>query len=380
MVPADGVPADVAADARPRLKPRARAVDAPPHTRMPTSPTVRTLVASVVGVAAVPSCIMPPKLDGDVVVGTSGVEIAGSDESPYTTGEGETSTTSWSPETSEAGDDEATSEGSPPPDVGVDTGTEDTGEPGQLPPGYPVDQMFGDDVRELDLVGHWVMPWNPAGRDHVEITIDAAGTFEWRERDADCSVVGSADGSLWVESGQLVLAVDAWDKPMPWDTAAAIGIEFAAPFRMRVGYTPMGGYLGFAAPPDLTSVLPWTGRAYARLDASVGPVGTWAGESELWATPPDANAPALIVRERRDAQVLSASTAHVAGTRTWWWPDGPSLDGDGDDVTATWLDETPGNVAGAAVIAELRHAYDGVGLITFTDETALALIAESPCP
>lgn len=341
---------------------------------------IRPLAATALVVAALPACITPPKLDGDVVVGTSGVDVAASDESPYSTGEGDVSTSSSAPESSEGGDDEtaATTESSSP-DVGTETGTEETGEPGELPPGYPVDQAFGDDVRELDLIGRWVVPWSPVGRDHVEIEVDAAGGFAWRERDADCTVVGSADGSLWVEGTQLVLSVDAWDKPMPWDTETAIGVELAAPFRMRVGYTPMGGYLGFAAPPDLTSVIPWSGRAYSRLDASAGPVGSWAAEAELWATPPDEASPALIVRERREADVAPTAMAHVAGSRTWWWPDGPSPD-DGDEITAPWLDETPGNVAGAAVIADVRHAYDGVGMITFTDETALVLTASSPCP
>jgi hypothetical protein len=343
--------------------------------------TSRVGTSFVVGLVCLSGCLAPPKLDGDVVVGTSGVDVYGSDESPYTTGE---PAVDVGGSTSDAAtgvvDDASTGDAPAMPDVGNDDDTADpTGEPGELPPGYPTEQPFGDDVRELDLVGHWVVPWNPAGVAHVELVVDASGGFAWRERDAGCGIVGAADGSLWVDGGQLVFAVDAWDKAMPWDTQAGVGIEIAAPFRMRVGYTPMGGFLGFAAPVDFTSVFPWEGRAYARLDASAGPVGAWAGEAELWATPPDADAPALIVRDRREADVLQTAFAHVASERTWWWPQGPDVE-EGEAVTASWIDETPGNLAGAAVIADVRHAYDGTGLITFSPQMAFALVGASPCP
>lgn len=324
------------------------------------------------------ACFPAPKPDGDVMVGTTGIEAVGSDDAPYTTGtvaDGETTAAT----DATSGDATTTSSTSSIGDSSDGGSSGDSGEPGELPPGYPTDQPFGDDVRELDLVGRWTMPWEPAGQDHVEWVIADDGSFEWFERTAACELVGDGRGRLWVEGTQLAFAVDVWDKPTPWDTAAATGVEFAAPWRMRIGYTPMGGYLGLAAPRDLVAIAPWQGHGYSRLDATMGPTGAWAGESELWATPPDAALPVLVVRDRFDAQVPETATALLVHGRTWWWPDGPSEDA-AEQVNAPWSDQTPGNLAGAATIAGVLHAYDALGLISFVADRSFKLGAAPPCP
>lgn len=327
------------------------------------------------------ACFPAPKPDGDRVVGTSGIVEFGSDDAAYSTSEATAVPPSDDP------GDRATTAGEstgavemPTSDDGSDGGTSgEVGEPGELPPGYPVDQPFGDDIRELDLVGRWIMPWDPAGVPHVVLEVADDGSFAWFERAADCNDLGVASGNLWVEGTQLVLAVDVWDKSAPWDTESAIGVAFDAPFRMRIGYTPMGGYLGLAGPQGLVGVAPWQGRSYARLDATVGATGVWAAESELWATPPGDPSPTLVVRDRFDAQTPEASTALVVHGRTWWWPEGPAPDAD-QQTNGPWSDDTPGNVAGAATIVGVLHAYDAVGLISFVGDRSFKLGVSSPCP
>ncbi len=332
---------------------------------------------------ALAACFPAPKGDGDIVIGTSGIEGLGSDDAAYTT-----AATDVDPEGKTTGDT-STSGGattdapgeSSVGDVTTDDGGEsssDGGTPPELPPGYPVDQPFGDDVREADLVGTWVTPWVPSGVPHVVLTIAEDGGFTWTERAGDCSVTGSADGNLWVEGTQLALSVATWAKTLPWDTIDATGVEFEAPFRMRIGYTPMGGFLGLSAPQDLVAMTPWHGRGYSRLDASAGANGNWAAESELWATPPGDDAPVLVVRERFDAHVLDSNIATLVAARTWWYPQGPSADEPAQDA-GPWSDDTPGNAAGAATIVGVPHAYDAVGLISFAGDRSFKLGVVAPC-
>ncbi len=335
-------------------------------------------------VLSLAACFPAPKGDGDIVVGSSGIDGFGSDDAPYTTAPddmGDTSTSGVDPSTSSSATNDAPGESSFG-DVttgGGDDESSDSGTPGELPQGYPVDQPFGDDVRELDLVGTWVMPWVPIAVPHVVLVVAADGGFTWTERAADCSVTGSADGNLWVEGTQLAMSVATWDKTSPWDTEARIGVELDAPFRMRIGYTPMGGFLGLSAPEDMVDMAPWRGRGYSRIDASVGANGNWAAESELWATPPDEDAPVLVVRERFDAHVLDTNTATIVAARTWWYPEGPSADEPEQDG-GPWSDDTPGNVAGAATIVGVPHAYDAAGLISFAADRSFKLGVVAPCP
>ncbi len=312
-----------------------------------------------------------------MLLGSSGIDAFGSDEAPYTTSMGPAGTTGAVEESTSGVTTEGSTSGSPSiADLGGGT---EVGEPGVLPPGYPTDQPFGDDVRELDLIGRWLMPWTPEGQAHVELRVADDGGFEWIERAADCSETGSATGNLWVEGTQLALSVAVWDKVAPWDTMAATGVEFEPPYRMRIGYTPMGGYLGLAGPRDLIAMAAWEGRAYSRLDVSAGVNGVWAAESELWATPPGEQVPALVVRDRFDATVPQTSVAVLAHSRSWWWPEGPVAAQD-EQSNGPWTDDTPGNLAGAATILGVLHAYDGVGLLSFVGDRSFKLGVPSPCP
>jgi hypothetical protein len=342
-------------------------------------------------VLSLTACFPAPKGDGDIVIGTSGIDAFGSDDAPYTTaatdvGDDVTTEATVDPstrgdETTDAPGDSSGGEVTTGGDVGDDSGDEsstDDGTPGELPPGYPVDQAFGDDVREVDLIGTWVMPWVPAAVPHVVLAIADDGSFTWTERAADCSVTGSADGNLWVEGTQLAMSVATWDKTSPWDTIDATGTEFEAPFRMRIGYTPMGGFLGMSAPEGMVDMAPWRGRGYSRIDASAGANGNWAAESELWATPPGDDTPVLVVRERFDAHVLDTSTATLVAARTWWYPEGPSADEPEQDG-GPWSDQTPGNIAGAATIVGVPHAYDAAGLISFSADRTFKLGVAAPC-
>jgi len=333
------------------------------------------------------ACFPAPKGEGDIAIGTSGIDDFGSDDAPYTTASATPDATSTPESTADAstdamettGGDDAPGESSSAVDVTTDGGgSSDDGVPGELPPGYPIEQAFGDDVRETDLIGTWVMPWVPVAVPHVVLVVADDGGFTWTERGADCSVTGSADGNLWVEGSQLGMSVASWDKTAPWETLDATGTEFDAPFAMRIGYTPMGGFLGLAAPEGMVDMAPWEGRSYSRLDVSSGVNGNWAAESELWATPPGDDAPVLVVRERFDAHVPDTSTATLVDTRTWWYPEGPNADEPAQDI-GPWSDDTPGNVAGAATIVGVAHAYDGVGLITFSGDRTFKLGVAAPC-
>ena len=63
--------------------------------------------------------------------------------------------------------------------------------------------------------GVWTMPWDPT--DHWDSTLYFYddGYFEWIEWSAACDELTYAGGSLWVEGTQIVLHVDAWERPLP---------------------------------------------------------------------------------------------------------------------------------------------------------------------
>lgn len=238
--------------------------------------------------------------------------------------------------------------------------------------------VFGDDVRELDLVGTWTMPWDPAGVPDVSLAIAPDGGFTWRETTAGCGDVGGGSGVLWVEGNQLVLHVEVWDRAPPWDVVDVIGGPLTAPFRMRLGYVPMGGFLAFAAPSSLTETLAYAGLGYVRLDASSGAGGLWASESELWAVPAGQTQGVLVVRDRYDA-TLSSGPARLREGRTWWWPTGPDPDA-GTSSAVPWSDDTPGNAAGAATVGGEPYAYDSTGLFAFAGDRSFKVGVSSDCP
>jgi hypothetical protein len=301
---------------------------------------------------------------------------------------GETDTDGWSWTGTDAGTAGAATDGPMMPGTTTgDGGTDDPGETdtdGETDPGptgsFPPAEPFGDSLPETDLVGVWGSPWDTAGVDDITLTVTADGAFVWRETSADCSVDLQATGALWVEGTQLVFHVQTWDKRMPWNTQAEIGLTVAPPFRLRLGYSPMGGFLGLAGPRRLTEVHDWTGRSYDRIDAGTGPQGRWIGESELWALVAGETEPQLVVRERFSADLPGDAGATLTRERSWWWP-GPDAANDEPQVgIGGWADQTPGNVAGAATVVGVTHAYDAVHMFSFLPDESLKLGVASDCP
>ena len=93
------------------------------------------------------------------------------------------------------------------------TGT--TGDPGTTgvdTDGFDPLGVFGDGefgVQETDLVGRWGLHWDPAQSPwNSELTIEADGSFVWRETTDSCMAETLATGTLWVEGYQLVMHVD----------------------------------------------------------------------------------------------------------------------------------------------------------------------------
>jgi hypothetical protein len=172
--------------------------------------------------------------------------------------------------------------------------------------------------------------------------------------------------------------VDAWDKKDPWDVDEVLGEPLGVPFRMRLGYAPMGGFLGISARKWFTDVMTWRGVGYVRLDAGGGPQGAWAGEAELWAIPAGASEPQLLVRDRYSATLVTGAIANVEHAWTWWWPE-QGLE-ERDASAGEWSDLTPGNVAGAVTIAGDMLAYDAVHLMSFASDRAFKLGVVSDCP
>jgi hypothetical protein len=316
--------------------------------------------------------------DPEIYAGNDGED--GSDGAPYLP---ETSATMGVTSSGSAGDesDGSSEHGS---DGGeTEAGTSDDGsggaapwDEGDVPVGFPLLEPFGDDVRETDLVGTWTTPWDPTGVPDVQLTIAADGTFVWQERDAECGAVGLASGSLWVASSQLVMHFDAWDKRPAWDAEEEIAVAIDPPYRMRLGYTPMGGFLGISAPAGLTATGDWAGRGYVRLEGSTGASGSWGAEAELWAVPPGELGPVLVARDRFDAE-LGGGPAQLTHGRTWWWPQ--QLARPDAHESGPWSDDTPGNVAGAATVLGVMHAYDATGLISFTAQRSFKLGVSSDC-
>lgn len=328
-------------------------------------------------------CFAAPKTEAVAEMSTtSGIDLSGSDEAPYVPTTAESSSEASSG-VGDSGDAPGSSEGGvgssdgAPAESSSDGGGETGWNEDDPPPGFPTMEPFGDDVREQDLVGTWTTPWDPSGVADVELVIAEDGAFVMHERAADCSDVGSASGTMWVSGSQLVMHFDAWDKPAPWDAEGEIGVAIDPPYRMRIGYIPMGGYLGLSAPQHFTAIHDWQGRGYVRLEAGSGATANWAAESELWAMPPGESGPMLIVRDHFDAHLGSNGNAQLVRAQTWWYPEQSGRPDDHD--AGPWSDDTPGNVAGAATVIGVAHAYDAAGLLSFTADRSFKLGVASDC-
>lgn len=322
----------------------------------------------LVGAGCLPTPVDPADVGG---VTSLGFDTDGEPYLPDGTAGMETSstvgaTTGWTGETEDDASGETT--------VG---GGSTTGDPDESVFGPRA--MFGDDVRETDLVGVWTMPWEPVGVPDVSLTIADDGAFVWRESNAGCTVAAEARGWLWVENTQLVLHVATWNKRLPWDVEDRLGLTIEPPFRLRLGYSPMGGYLGIAGPDHLLAISDWQGRSYDRIDAGTGPGGAWVAEAELWAEVEGELEPQLIVRDRFSASLTDPNTATLTMERSWWWPaDGPDVDTP-IETNGSWVDETPGYTAGAATVNGGSFAYDALHLMSFASEQSFRLGVSSDC-
>jgi hypothetical protein len=167
---------------------------------------------------------------------------------------------------------------------------------------FPPAPAFGTNVLDLDLIGTWGLNWEPETGFDSMIEISDDGEFVWTETSADCTTSTEATGHLWVEGVQVVMHVDTWERPLPWDTEAVLGESFAPPFRLRMSFSLQGAggdaYLTLAAPTRVTEAAPYVGSSYVRV-AQQGLYlgGTWRGEAELQAVPEGETEPVTIVRD-----------------------------------------------------------------------------------
>ena len=193
--------------------------------------------------AATAACFPAPKADGDAVVGTTGIEAVGSDDAPYTTGavsDGDT-TVAIDVTTGEAA---STSTTTSVGDTSAGESTGDSGEPDELPPGYPTDQPFGaattcvlalaGDRHELGIkVLRWLM-----------------GSFEGRSW-GHLAVATAPIGAGLALAVALARDLDAL--ALGDDVAASLGVSPRAVQRRAVtavallvgGATAVAGVLGF---------------------------------------------------------------------------------------------------------------------------------------
>ncbi|MBK8715609.1 MAG: hypothetical protein IPN32_12795 [Deltaproteobacteria bacterium] len=199
------------------------------------------------------------------------------------------------------------------PTVGTDTDpTAGTDTDPTAGGGFDPPPAFGTNVLDLDLVGVWGLNWDqPNGFDSV-LDVDDQGNFMWTETSADCSTTTLASGFLWVDNGQIVMHVETWERPLPWDTQPALGETFPPPFRLRMGFSLQGSgpddYLALAGPPTLTETAPYTGESYIRLASDGAYIGgNWHSEAQLEAIPAGETSPVVIVRDTYQA-LLDAET------------------------------------------------------------------------
>jgi hypothetical protein len=272
------------------------------------------------------------------------------------------------------------------PTTDSETDTETTGPM----PGWPDPGVFGDDVQEVDLVGTWTMPWDPSEHWDSTLYVYDNGYFEWIEWSAGCEELTYVAGSLWVEGTQIVMHVDAWERPLPWATEDVIGQSFPPPFRLRLGYTVLGEYLAFAAPPGITAQAAYAGRSYLLIeDGGEALAGTWVAEAELHAIPDGESSPFVIVRDRYEAYLDAPFPGTSEGTgarqriQTYYYPEPPQMT-DPIYEGGNWQDLNPGQSAGAALVdGNEQHAYGpsygATQLMSWTAETSFRLGVASDC-
>lgn len=302
-------------------------------------------------------------------------------------------TTTSSPTTTPP-DPDTTSTSTTTTTPGDDTTGDDT--TGVVTDGFDPQGGFGDDefgVQELDLVGRWGLHWDPAQSPWTsELTIDPAGTFTWRETTDDCAAETLASGRVWVDGFDLVLHVDVWDRALPFATLGALGEEFPPPFRLRLGYSLQGLYLGLAAPAGITTPAPYAGRTWARYFADDDWLaGEWQLEAELTAIPAGEQSARVIVREVFQALLDPAfNTTPVEGTgqlvhsRTFWDLDPPKTDpatlASGDYACVGACDQP----AGAVEIDGEFHVYGPYAgaqrLMTFASGKTFQRDTPPACP
>jgi len=275
------------------------------------------------------------------------------------------------------------------PTMTSDTSDSDTETTGPVP-GWPDPGVFGDDVQEQDLVGTWTMPWEPTDHWDSTLYVYPDGFFEWVEWSADCSALSYAGGTLWVEGTQIVMHVEVWERPLPWATEEVIGQSFPPPFRLRLGYTVLGEYLAFAAPPAVTQTAPYPGRSYVQIeDGGDALAGLWVAEAELLAIPEGEPSPVVVVRDRYEAHLDPPfpDTAQGTGVRArvqiYYWPEPPVMT-PAIYEGGNWQDLNPGQSAGSALVNGSEvHAYGpsyGVSqLMSWTSETSFRLGVASDC-
>jgi hypothetical protein len=271
---------------------------------------------------------------------------------------------------------------------GTDGTTTDTGGGG-----FPDAPVFGSNVLDLDLVGVWGLNWDPASGFDSVLDVDDMGNFTWTESSADCSAQTVASGYLWVSGSQVVMHVETWDRPLPWDTEPVLGETFAPPFRLRMSFSLQGSgpddYLALAAPSRVTETEPYAGESYIRLTtdgAFLG--GTWRGEAELEAIPAGEVDPVVIVRDVYQAildpeAALDPEGTGIRATNTTYFPV-PSATDTFDGANWTCLGGCPQPSGTTLVDGSNLYTYGPYGgnthLLTFASGRTFRAGFESDCP
>jgi len=248
-------------------------------------------------------------------------------------------------------------------------------------------------VLDLDLVGVWGLNWDPASGFDSVLDIDDMGNFTWTESSADCSAQTVASGFLWVSGSQVVMHVETWDRPLPWDTEPVLGETFAPPFRLRMSFSLQGSgpddYLALAAPSRVTEAAPYAGESYIRLTtdgAFLG--GTWRGEAELEAIPAGEVDPVVIVRDVYQAildpeAALDPEGTGIRATNTTYFPV-PSATDTFDGGNWTCLGGCPQPSGTTLVDGSNLYTYGPYGgnthLLTFASGRTFRSGFDSDCP